>query len=133
MTISLKTLSAIMITTVLLVGCSHLKPIHNVHVDKIPNIASTHLTSDEIGHIIAEAAVKKGWVIDNSAPGRIVCTKHWKQFSATSEITYSTNGYDIQLVNSTNLGQSDGKIHHQYNSYVIALQKEMDKKLSLPK
>lgn len=116
---------------VLVTGCFRMKPVNNISDHPIPNIETTKLSSEKIGKIIAATASDRHWLIESSKPGKIICTIKWGNYSATSQINYTTKSYSIELVSSENLSDEEGKIHKKYNHYVNVLKNSIDKRLSL--
>ena len=114
-----------------LVGCNRNQPIYTVEDSRLPK-ATESLTQDQIKNNIIQAALDKGWHVDEVGPGELRVTMRWKDHEAISSILYSKTGYSIKLDSSRNLKQQNGTIHRKYNQAVQALQNEIDKHLYRP-
>lgn len=146
-----KKFGIILIVAMAVTACNHLDPVYNIDKAPVPNVAQQKFSSEQIGDIIAKAALNKGWVVDKAAPGLLHCTKKWNNHSAmagietafsclngcspesitsSANITYSKQSYSIQLDPSQNLNQSDDVTYRRYNQYIQQLQSEIDMELS---
>ena len=109
-------------------GCSTQQRIHNVQGSAIPG--GRALSMQAVNKAITEAARFKRWrvsnVDDDTVEARITVRGRHK---ATVHIDYSTTSYDITLVNSTGLDQKRGRIHRNYNKWVILLDQEIQDRL----
>jgi len=123
--------SVILVVMVAFTACNRMEPVYNVEEQAIPSGTQQKISSEQVGKIIAKAALDKGWLVNETKPGLLHCTIKWRDHSAVVDITYSNQSYSIELDTSQNLKESDGMIHRKYNERVQALQKEIDKKLSI--
>ena len=117
---------------VLLLGaCSTQRPIHNINGSPVPSGASGGTPSMmDVKDTIIEAAEYKRWRIserdDDTLEANItVRGRH----QATISIDYSESSYSISLVRSEGLDERDGRIHRNYNKWVILLDREIQKRL----
>jgi hypothetical protein len=115
---------------IVVASCTRVEPIYNVEDDTVPADVQHKLSSEQVGKIIANAALEKGWTVRHGKPGHMQCTLKWRDHSATVDIAYSKNSYNIELDSSENLLQENGMIHKRYNEYVQQLQNKIDEKLS---
>jgi hypothetical protein len=122
--------SAILLVVMAFSACSRTEPVYNVEADAIPVSAQQKLSSEQVGKLIAKAALDKGWSVKEVKPGLMHCTMKWRDHSATIDIKYSKHSYSIELDSSQNLKEEDGKIHRKYNQRIQKLQDEIDKRLS---
>ncbi len=125
------TVAAIVTIVFLLAGCHRTEPVYDVTDNPINKSIQDKYTQEQIGKIIIQAAVAKGWVVEKVKPGELHATIEWQSHSAISYIYYSKTEYSIELDSSDNLREKDGKIHRKYNTYVKQLRDEIDKRLSL--
>jgi len=123
-------LIVLFVMTVTFAACNRMEPVYNVEQDAVPTNAQQKLSSEQVGKIIAKAAIGKGWVVNEVKPGLLHCTLKWQDHLAAIDITYSKQDYSIELDSSQNLKESDGMIHKKYNQRVQDLQSDIDKKLS---
>jgi hypothetical protein len=120
----------IFVMTLAFAACARTEPVYNVEQDSVPASTQQKLSSEQVGKIIAQAALAKGWLVNEVRPGELHCTLKWRDHSASVNITYSKKDYSIGLDSSQNLKASDGMIHRKYNQRVRDLQNEIDKRLS---
>ena len=114
-----------------LTACNRQQPILTIEDVRIPRPAET-LTLDQIKNNIVQAALDKGWLVDEVGPGELRATLKWKNHVAISAIRYSKASYSIKLTSSRNLKEENGMIHRKYNLEVQALEAEIDKRLYRP-
>ncbi|MCK6264360.1 hypothetical protein KP803_13850 [Vibrio sp. ZSDE26] len=113
--------------TLLLVGCGRVQPIMNVEDTPV----AYELNKQQVKSAILEAAMNRGWVINEVASAKLTATVNVRTHSATIEIPYSNKYYSIHYVESKNLKASDGSIHRNYNRWINNLNVDIQKKLSL--
>ncbi len=109
-------------------GCHRSEPVYTVTDEKIPAVAQQG-SVETVKATIIQAAIDKGWRIQEIGPGELQATVAWKDHSATSNIFYSLKNYSITLDSSKNLKEQNGTIHRKYNQAVQALENEIDKRL----
>jgi len=124
-----KKFGVVLVLTVTLATCARQQVVYNVDQDAIPPATQQKLSSEQVGKVIAKAALAKGWTVKDIRPGKLHCMLKWRDHTATIDITYSKKEYSIELNSSENLQESDGMIHRRYNEYVRNLQNEIDTKL----
>jgi hypothetical protein len=123
-------LSILFVIAMTCAACTRVEPVYNVEDAPVPVSTQQKLSSEQVGKIIAKAALEKGWTATEVKPGLLHCTLQWHGHIAIVDITYSRKDYSIELDSSQNLKESDGMIHRKYNERVQELQNEIDKKLS---
>lgn len=99
-------------------------PILNVENQPVARVDGKPVTAEQVKQAIVRAGALRGWVFtpdrDGHMIGRIdVRGKH----TATIDIIYSANSFNIRYIDSTNLDfrkDEDGKnvIHNNYNRWV---------------
>ncbi len=114
-----------------LAACNRQQPILTIEDVRIPRPAEA-LTLDQIKNNIVQAALDKGWLVDDAGPGELRATLKWKNHVAITVIRYSKSTYSIKLASSRNLKEENGMIHRKYNLEVQALEAEIDKRLYRP-
>ena len=114
-----------------LTACNRQQPILTIEDVRIPRPAEA-LTLDQIKSNIVQAALDKGWLVDDAGPGELRATLKWKNHVAITVIRYSKTTYSIKLASSRNLKEENGMIHRKYNLEVQALEAEIDKRLYRP-
>ncbi len=115
---------------VLLAACSHQQEtIYTVQNKPLP-AAARGLSPDQIESRIDQAMVAKAWKVDKAGPGELRGTIEWGgRHSAIVAVLITGQAYSIRLQSSTNLRESGGYIHRQYNVRVRALEEEIDRRL----
>ena len=104
------------------------KPVYNVDQASFATSSGTQPTLEQIGGAIKKATKNRGW---NISPISDVAMKAEilvrSRHQAIVEITYTTSTFSIQYVDSRSLmyETEDGKIHRNYNKWVILLEQEI--------
>jgi len=127
----LRTLIVFILVVVGLTACNRTQPVYTVEDTRIPK-PSEGLTLDQIKDNIIQAALDKGWHVDDVGPGELRVTLKWKDHSAISSVFYNKKSYSIKLDSSRNLKEQNGQIHRKYNQEVQALEAEIDRRLYRP-
>ncbi len=79
--------------------------------------------------VLQGANARDQWVVTGKRPGEVNLTVIVRSHQARVKVLYNTNMVRIDLVDSTNLLQSGGKIHRNYNKWAILLQGEIQSAL----
>ena len=122
----------IVVITLFLGACSTLQPIYNVESASVPtNQDGTPLAATDIAHAIHQAASYKRWDTKDISDGLIqasivVRSRH----EATVDIPYDSRHYSIRLKRTSGLDQKNGKIHRNYNKWIIHLKQEISSRLN---
>lgn len=122
---------AVIIAASGVVACNRQQPVVTVEDVRIPKPAEK-LKLDQIKDNIIQAALDRGWLVNEVGPGELRVTLKWKDHVAISSILYSRETYSIKLVSSKNLKEQNGMIHRKYNQEIQALEAEIDKRLYRP-
>ncbi len=112
-------------------ACNRQQPVLTIEDARIPKPAEA-LSIDQIKNNIVQAALDKGWRVDEVGPGELRATLKWKTHVAVTTILYSKSTYSIRLASSQNLKEVNGKIHRKYNQEVQSLEAEIDRRLYRP-
>jgi hypothetical protein len=105
-----------------LAGCSS-APILNIDQAAATNASGKALTHDQVRGAIVRAGAALGWQMKDEGPNTLVGSLTLRTHSAVVAITYSPASYSIKYRTSTNLNESDGNIHKNYNGWIQNLNK----------
>ena len=114
----------------LLTACTT-RPILNFHNEPVPTrFSEQHAhTQSDVERAILIAAQRRKWSARVVRSGLIEASTAARSHQARVEISYSATAYSVQYKSSSNLGQSDGTIHRNYNRWVANLNKEIKRQL----
>jgi len=117
----------LLISFCLLSACSTQKPIHNVQDSLVPPKSDgTLFTKEEVNRAIVDAATFKRWKVTNLDEDTVQAKISVRgRHHATVFIDYSELSYSITLRNSDGLDEKNGKIHRNYNKWVILLDEQI--------
>ena len=107
-------------------GCARTLPIHNVENQAI----NYDLSNDKIEKAILQAGIDKRWMMKVVEPGKIEAYVLVRSHRAEVNITYNEKTYSITYKDSQNLLYKDGKIHRNYNKWVILLDRQIQLNLN---
>lgn len=111
-----------LITSMLLFSCARVAPVVNLHDEVVP----AHLTRHQVGVAIQNAAQERRfWHVAKVKPGMIRATVFVRNHRATVMIPYSSHSYSIVYQSSYNLKAGNGKIHRNYNKWVLLLNRDI--------
>ena len=107
-------------------GCNRTLVVHNVEAQVINH----SVTANQVEKAILKAGIEKGWSMTVRQPGIIdayilVREKH----RAVIQIDYDEKEYSIMYKDSENLLYEDGKIHRNYNKWIILLDQKIQANL----
>jgi hypothetical protein len=111
-----------------LVGCSGGTNILNVQSSF--NTHSSNANLDTVTRTIITACAVKSWQPTLDAPGKVIATRRSTGVVAKVEITYTTNSFNIQYLDSDNMGYDGKHISSLYGEWVDALRAEIKSRLS---
>lgn len=114
----------LVVVVLALSGCA--RTIYNVEEKRVSQSEIKTLSTKQVRNIIVEAAKDNGWDVAKVKPGLLSARIKWNTHVANIEIPYSSKSYSINYVKSVNLIINKTKIHHRYNSLVLALEKAID-------
>ncbi len=121
----------IVLTLGFLAACSTQQPIHNISRSSVPlRSDGSLLTLKEVSTAISMAARIKGWKSSSLDEGAIeikinVRDKH----KAIAIVKYSSRNYSITLKKSVGLDERAGKIHRNYNKWIMLLDEKIQTEL----
>jgi hypothetical protein len=114
----------------LLAACNTLAPISNVDNVAVSTQSNRPLNPQEVRGAILRAGAGLGWVMKDDGPNRMTGTLVLRTHTAEVEIPYSAASYAIRYKSSTNLMAADGKIHRNYNGWVLNLTRGINAQLA---
>jgi hypothetical protein len=121
---------AILMITAALAACTT-APIQNVTSAAVVSTAGKTLSDEQVRAAIVRAGSALGWQIRDAGPGKLVGNISLRTHTAEVEIPYSTSNYSILYKSSTNLNESGGQIHKNYNGWIQNLHKGINTQLAL--
>ena len=121
----------ILFVALLLGACSTLQPIYNVESASVPTSRDgTSMAVADIADAIHQAAIYKRWETRDISDGLIEASIVVRaQHEATVDISYDSSHYSIRLKKTRGLDQESGKIHRNYNKWVMLLKQEISFRL----
>ena len=115
---------------VTLTACGTLAPIQNVENASVTTAANKPLSADQVRAAIVRAGAGLGWIMKDAGPGQLTGTLVLRTHTAEVRIPYSPSSYSIGYRSSTNLQESGGKIHRNYNGWIQNLTKGINAQLA---
>ena len=113
---------------ILLAGCA--APVLNIENEPIPNPSNARISVSDVEKAILTASQERGWNARVIKPGLIEASIAVRTHRAAVEIPYSQNKYSINYKSSENLDYEGGKIHRNYNNWIIRLSRDINSELS---
>lgn len=109
---------AFLAVVVAIAGCGAAAPIKNVTDAPISSSMGKPMSKAEVRSAILRAGAALGWQMNDENPDLLVGTLKLRTHMAVIEIPYSSNNYSIKYRSSTNLKESNGTIHKNYNGWI---------------
>ena len=112
-------------------ACSTLQPIHNVESASVPaNRDGTPMAATDVARAIHSAASHKRWTTEDITGSLIEASIVVRgRHEAMVDIPFDSKHYSIRLKRTSDLDQSNGKIHRNYNKWIILLNEEISSRL----
>ena len=110
-------------------GCT-IAPIQNVENASVTTIANKPLTPEQVRAAIVRAGSGLGWIMKDASPGQLTGTIALRTHTAEVSIPYSATSYSIGYKSSTNLNEGSGKIHRNYNGWILNLTRAINAQLA---
>lgn len=124
-------ITTILVFILILTGCTG-QPILNLEQEYIPTLRDGNSPSlDQVEKAIISAAQKRGWSPRIISPGLIEARITVRSHRAVIEIPYTAVSYSIKYKDSLNLEYSNGKIHRNYNKWVLKLSGTIQRELGV--
>jgi len=112
-------------------GCTS-KTIYNVESEPVPSYSTGGQPSfDEVEKSILSACKRKGWSPRIIEKGLIEASIYVRSHKAVVDISFTDNAYNIHYKSSENLDYSIGKIHRNYNKWIIKLSQTIVQELGV--
>ncbi|MCR9277330.1 MAG: hypothetical protein NXH85_05105 [Pseudomonadaceae bacterium] len=102
-----------------------LKPIDNIDDAPVPD----GLTLSQVQKAIMLGGSERGWIIKPAGSGELEGTLIVRSHVVKVTIPYSQSGYSILYKDSTNMKYKNGKIHRNYNTWVLNLNGDIQRAL----
>ena len=125
----LRTVALTGLAVIGLVACTT-APIYNVQSAPIATASGKPATADQVRGAIVAAGSNLGWVMSDARPGVLNGKLALRSHVAEVEIPYTDRTYSIVYKSSSNLNETGGSIHKNYNGWVQNLQRDINAKLS---
>ena len=111
-------------------GCYTAAPIQNVKDTAVVSPAGKPLSTEQVRLAIVRAGAGLGWVVTDARPGVMNAKLLIRNHTAEVEIPYSTTMYSITYKSSLNLDEGNGKIHRNYNGWILNLNRAINAQLA---
>jgi hypothetical protein len=112
-------------------GCATQQPIYNVTDAPVMTASGKAPTMSEVQVAIIRAGTALGWQIAPEKPGRLTGRLVLRSHQAVVDIQHNAKTYSIKYRESVDLGEKDGQIHRNYNSWIQNLDNGIRTQLSL--
>ncbi len=120
----------LVLATATLAACNTMAPIQQVADVSVAAQANKPLTPEQVRAAIVRAGAGLGWVMKDAGPGQLNGTLLLRTHSAEVNIPYSASSYSIKHKASTNLQESGGMIHRNYNGWITNLHRGINAQLA---
>lgn len=110
-------------------GCGSV-PIMNVKDAAVTSSSGKPMSNAEVRSSILRAGAALGWQMKDEGSNMLVGTLLLRDHSAVVEIPYSSSAYSIKYRSSTNLKESGGNIHKNYNGWIQNLTRGINAQLT---
>ncbi len=119
---------AVLAVVLAVAGCA--APILNVKDAVVTSSSGKAMSNEEVRAAILRAGATLGWQMKDEGPNMLVGTLVLRTHTAVVEIPYSSSNYSIIYRSSTNLKESGGKIHKNYNGWIQNLTRGINAQLT---
>lgn len=119
---------AVLAVVLAVAGCA--APILNVKDAVVTSSSGKAMSNEEVRAAILRAGATLGWQMKDEGPNMLVGTLVLRTHTAVVEIPYSPSNYSVIYRSSTNLGESGGKIHKNYNGWIQNLTRGINAQLT---
>ena len=115
----------------LMAGCSS-KAIYSIENEPIPSHdTGEQPTFDDVQRSILDACKRRGWSPRIVEKGLIEARIYVRAHKAVVSIPFTESEYSIRYKDSQNLGYKNGRIHRNYNKWVIILSRTIQQHLDI--
>lgn len=123
-------ITLIVLSILLVIGCSRTAPIYNIEDTPYPTWLEENVTKKDISKAIRKAGGSLSWIMQEKGNGHIQGTLIIRTHTAIVDIYYDDSKYSIVYKDSENLMHNGTEIHHNYNNWVINLSNKIKQNLS---
>jgi hypothetical protein len=118
----MKPVNSLLLAVVALVFAASVEA-RNVPVVNHENVAvatssGKALSAADVKKVILIAGTARGWVITDTASGKLRGTLNVRKHTVIVDIEYSAAEFSIRYADSTNMDYRDGTIHSNYNNWI---------------
>ncbi len=121
----------VLLAAAALTACAQTMPILNVDNAAVVSPAGKPLSNEQVKLAIVRAGSALGWAMKDAGPNKLAGTLILRTHTANIEITYSPSAYSIAYKSSIDLMEANGKIHKNYNGWIMNLNKGIGTQLAL--
>ncbi len=112
-----------------LAGCRGRTPLHDSTMTFMPDNAK-YMPESEIGKVIINTAAKRKWSCSHKSHNVLNCRLNNRGHKAVIDIKYSQKDYSIIHCGSTNLSETEKRIHPKFNKWVEKLEQDIFQAIS---
>lgn len=105
------------------------KPVLNISSSVPPAAVKSQ---DDMRRAILTALQRRQWTVERADQGQILASITRRSHQAQITIPYTASAYSIRYRDSRNLGYRDGKIHRNYNKWILNLDRSIQQELHSP-
>ena len=120
---------AVVAVVLAIAGCNSV-PILNVKDAAVTSSSGKAMSNADVRSAILRAGATLGWQMKDEGPNKLVGTILLRDHSAVVEIPYTSSNYSINYRSSTNLKESSGNIHKNYNGWIQNLTRGINAQLT---
>ena len=120
---------AVVAVVLAIAGCNAV-PILNVKDAAVTSSSGKAMSNADVRSAILRAGATLGWQMKDEGPNKLVGTILLRDHSAVVEIPYTSSNYSINYRSSTNLKESSGNIHKNYNGWIQNLTRGINAQLT---
>ena len=120
---------AVLAVVLAVAGCNAV-PILNVKDAAVSGSSGKAMSNAEVRSAILRAGAALGWQMKDEGTNKLVGTILLRDHSAVVEIPYTSSNYSINYRSSTNLKESGGSIHKNYNGWIQNLTRGINAQLT---
>jgi len=119
----------VLLVTILALSACVSKPIYNVENRSFSSEAPLPIAT--IKQKIKIIGADRGWTFKDVAPGHMIGRVGKAKHNARVNLYYTENSFSIKYLDSYNLKETGGNIHHRYNRWIEFLEQDLVIKLGL--
>ena len=120
----------VVLAVVLAVAGCNAVPILNVKDAAVTSASGKAMSNADVRSAILRAGTTLGWQMKDEGSNMLVGTIMLRDHTAVIEIPYTSSNYSIKYRSSTNLKESDGNIHKNYNGWIQNLTRGINAQLT---